>query len=188
MKKVLRAKVQSKGAPRGASEAIHRQLIEQDWWAAAFQVGVYIATEREPKTVELLADLQARGARIAVPVRRRQVYGWGWVDAETRWVQRAHGIREPAVSPEAASDELRVIVVPGVAFDAQGGRLGHGSGHFDRLLAESPALLVGLCFENRLVEAVPLESHDVRMDVVVTEKRILFAPTAATKLERLLIG
>jgi 5-formyltetrahydrofolate cyclo-ligase len=43
-----------------------------------------------------------------------------------------------------------------------------------------------LCFENRLVEAVPMEPHDVRMDVVVTEKRMLFAPTAAAKLERLL--
>ena len=78
------------------------------------------------------------------------------------------------------------IVVPGVALDAQGGRLGHGRGHLDRLLAQSGALLVGLCFENRLVEAVPMEPHDVRMDVVATEKRMLYAPAAAAKLERLL--
>jgi len=188
MKTNLREKLKMKRVSRGASEAIQRCLIAQDWWSAAFQVGVYIATEREPKTTELLADLQARGAQIAVPVRRRQVYGWGWVDAETRWLQRAHGIREPAVSAVAAPDELRVIVVPGVAFDARGGRLGHGSGHFDRLLAQSSALLVGLCPENRLVESVPMESHDVRMDVVVTEKRMIFAPFAAAKLERLLIG
>ncbi len=150
-----------------------------------FQVGVYMATAREPKTSILLADLQARGARIAVPVRRRQIYGWGWVTAETRWTQGAHGIREPALSEEALTEELRVIVVPGVAFDAQGGRLGHGRGHFDRLLEESPALLIGLCYENRLLEAVPMEPHDVRMDMVVTEKRTLFASDAAAKLERL---
>ncbi len=185
MKNVLREQLKKRPVPKGASESIQRRLAAQDWWAMAFQAGVYIATESEPATEALLLDLQARGARIAVPMRRRQVYGWGWVDADTRWTQGAHGIREPAVAPEVAVEELRVIVVPGVAFDAQGGRLGHGRGHFDRLLAQSPALLVGLRFENHLVETVPMEPHDVRMDVVVTEKRMIFAPTAAAKLERL---
>lgn len=185
MKKQLREQAQKKAVPRGASEIIQRRLLEQDWWAVAFQVGVYVATEREPSTAALLADLQIRGAQVAVPVRRRQAYAWGWVDAHTRWRNGAHGIREPAVSPEALPAGLRVIVVPGTAFDAQGGRLGHGRGHFDRMLAQSGALLVGLCFESHLVEAVPMEPHDIRMDVVVTEKRILFAPTAAAKLERL---
>ena len=78
-----------------------------------------------------------------------------------------------------------MVVVPGVAFDAQGGRLGHGRGHFDRLLARSPALRVGLCSEARLVAAVPMEPHDVRMDVVATETRMIFAPTAAAKLEEM---
>ena len=54
------------------------------------------------------------------------------------------------------------------------------------MLARSDALRVGLCFENRLAEAVPMASHDVRMDVVATEKRMIFAPAAAAKLERLL--
>ena len=125
---------------------------------------------------------------MAVPVQRWQAYGCGWVDAETRWRKGAHGIREPMEAPVAEPDDLRVIVGPGMAFDAQGGRLGHGRGHFDRLLAQSRALLVGLCFENRLVKAVPMESHDVRMDVVATEKRMLFAPTAEAKLEDLIGG
>jgi len=185
MKQKIRMALGRTVAPRGASEAIQQRLLSQDWWACAFQVGVYMATSREPKTTVLLADLLSRGARIAVPVRRRQVYGWGWVDAATRWTQGTHGIREPAVSAEALTDELRVIVVPGVAFDTQGGRLGHGKGHFDRLLAESPALLVGLCYENRLLDTVPMDSHDIRMDVVVTEKRIVFASSAAAKLERM---
>jgi len=186
MKNSLRARLKAKPVPRGASATIQQRLIAQDWWAAAFQVGLYLATKHEPETTALFADLQARGARIAVPVRRRQVYGWGWVEAKTRWHQGAHGIREPARAPKAEASELRVIVVPGLAFDAQGGRLGHGRGHFDRLLAKGPALRVGLCAENRLVEAVPMESHDVRMDVVVTEKRIRFASAAAAKLEWLM--
>ena len=56
----------------------------------------------------------------------------------------------------------------------------------DRIQAQSAALLVGLCFENRLVEAVPMEAHDIRMDVVATEKRMIFASTAEAKLENLI--
>ncbi len=185
MKHRLRKHAKGKPVPEGAAQAIQRRLTAQDWWAAGFQVGIYRSTASEPATEALLADLLARGAQVAVPVKRGVEYGWGWVGADTRWEKGPHGIWEPAEFREASSKELRVIVVPGVAFDAQGGRLGHGRGHFDRLLAQSGALLVGLCFENRLVEAVPLEPHDVRMDVVATEKRMIFAPAAAAKLERL---
>lgn len=186
MKHELRELAGGKPEPKGASEAIQRRLLAQDWWAAAFQVGIYRSTTKEPSTEALLADLLARGAQVAVPLRRGGEYGWGWVDAHTRWERGPHGIWEPTEAVASLPDELRVIVVPGVAFDAQGGRLGHGQGHFDRLLAQSGAVLVGLCFENRLVEAVPMEPHDVRMDVVATENRMLFAPAAAAKLERLL--
>ena len=186
MKQRLREQARAQAAPTGASEAIQRRLVAQDWWTAAFQVGIYRSTSSEPSTDALWADVLARGARVAVPVRRGAEYGWGWVDGNTRWRKGAHGIPEPVAAPPAPPGELRVIVVPGLAFDAQGGRLGHGRGHFDRLLAKTGALRIGLCFENRLVEAVPMEPHDVRMDVVATEKRMLFAPAAAAKLERLL--
>lgn len=186
MKQKLRERAQGRKASKGASEMIQQRLMAEDWWAAAFHVGLYRSTPTEPATEALLADLLARGARVAVPVRRKTDYAWGWVDASTSWKRGVHGIWEPREATPAKAEALRLIVVPGVAFDAQGGRLGHGRGHFDRLLARSGALRVGLCFENRLVEAVPMEPHDVRMDVVATEKRMLFAPTAAAKLERLI--
>ena len=186
MKQTLRKRAQGRKASRGASETIQQRLMAEDWWTAAFRVGIYRSTENEPATEALLTDLLARGAEVAVPVRRGGEYGWGWVDASTVWKKGAHGIWEPTEAKAASPEDLRLVVVPGVAFDAQGGRLGHGRGHFDRLLAQSAALLVGLCFENRLVEAVPMEPHDVRMDVVATEKRMLFAPTAAAKMERLI--
>lgn len=185
MKPALRARMKGRRVTAGVSLAIQRRLMAEDWWAAAFQVGVYRSRPDEPATDALLNDLLARGARVAVPVRCGKVYGWGWIDDQTRWKTGAHGIPEPVRTEPAPPEALRVVVVPGVAFDAQGGRLGHGRGHFDRLLARSPALRVGLCSEARLVAAVPMEPHDVRMDVVATEKRMLFAPTAAAKLEEM---
>jgi len=185
MKQEIRKSMSRKPAPRGAAQRIQQRVLAEDWWVCAFQVGLYMAAGREPETALLLKDLLDRGARIAVPMRRRQTYVWGWVDAKTRWKTGAHGIREPVSAPEAVSADLRVVVVPGVAFDAQGGRLGHGKGHIDRLLADSAALRVGLCYENRLLESVPMEAHDIRMDVVVTEVQNRYAQTAAAKLERM---
>ena len=189
MKPALRKKARRKTTSRTASAVIQERLREQDWWAAAGPAGVYRSIPGEPATEVLLADLLARKARAAVPARCGKSYRWAWVDETTRWRNGAHGIPEPVQAQRADPAGLRIIVVPGVAFDSRGGRLGHGGGHFDRLLAQSPgALLVGLCFETRRVAAVPLASHDIPMDVVVTEKRIWCSPTAGAKLETLLGG
>jgi 5-formyltetrahydrofolate cyclo-ligase len=185
-KRRLRLRLAAVAATPGQSAAIARRVAAADWWAAAFGVGLYRSAKGEPATDGLLADALRRGARTAVPVAAGGGYRWGAVDAGTRWVRGRFGILEPSESATIAADELRVALVPGAAFDAQGGRLGRGGGHFDRLLSQFGGLLVGLCVEARRVEAVPMQAHDVRMDVVATEKRFWFAPTAAGKLDRLL--
>ena len=185
-KRQLRSGVSRTEVSRSVSVAIQHRLLAQDWWAAAFVAGLYRAQPDEPGTELLLADLLARGMRVAVPARRGRGYGWAEADANTRWRAGAHGIPEPVRIRPVNSAELRVVVVPGLAFDPRGGRLGHGQGHFDRLLADSGALMVGLCPERRLVAEVPQEPHDVRMDVVVTEKRVLYGAEATAKIERIL--
>jgi 5-formyltetrahydrofolate cyclo-ligase len=76
-------------------------------------------------------------------------------------------------------DELDLVVVPGVAFDAEGRRLGRGGGYYDATLALLPrgAARLGVAFEIQVVPAVPEEPHDVRLDGVVTEARVLFPLT-----------
>ena len=185
-KRHLRSGVSRAQVSRSVSLAIQHRLLAQDWWAAAFVAGLYRAKPDEPGTELLLADLLARGMRVVVPARRGRGYGWAEVDASTRWRAGAHGIPEPARIRPVAAAELRVVVVPGLAFDARGGRLGHGQGHCDRLLADNGALMGGLCPERRFVADVPQEPHDVRMDVVVTENRIVYAAGAAAKIERIL--
>jgi 5-formyltetrahydrofolate cyclo-ligase len=83
------------------------------------------------------------------------------------------GIPEPAVPEFAAEDELDLIIVPGVAFDCAGHRLGRGGGFYDRLLPQYDAVRIGLCFGFQCLQTVPSEEHDIRMDWVVTEIRIL---------------
>lgn len=72
--------------------------------------------------------------------------------------------------------EIDLIVVPGVAFDANGGRIGHGKGYYDRFLplTRPETMLVGLAFDPQIVPAVPMQSHDRAMDAVVTPTRIFY--------------
>lgn len=85
----------------------------------------------------------------------------------------AFGIWEPKPDgEEAEEDEIELIIVPGVAFDAQCHRLGRGRGFYDRLLSSLQAPKVGICFDFQLVPFVPVEPFDRQMDYVVAERGI----------------
>lgn len=93
------------------------------------------------------------------------------------------GIPEPKESlrsraeRQVAPEELDLLAVPGLAFDRSGGRVGHGRGYFDRLLRHlrPDACSIGLAFECQLFDWVPMDSHDVPLDGIVTEERIYLA-------------
>ena len=65
-------------------------------------------------------------------------------------------------------DEIDVAVIPGLAFDRKGGRLGRGKGYYDRLLSKLPdCRKLGMCFDFQMVDAVPAEAHDIKMDDII---------------------
>ncbi len=84
------------------------------------------------------------------------------------------GIREPnAACTDIPLDQFDLILVPGVAFDLRGHRLGRGKGYYDRLLAPATGVKCGVAFDEQIVEAVPVEEHDARMNFIVTPTRCL---------------
>jgi len=89
---------------------------------------------------------------------------------EEDWEEGTFGIRTPVPgrSRMVPREEIDLVLVPGLAFDAQGGRLGRGAGYYDRYLADSPAFFMGFCLDMQLMERVPTDAHDVRMDAVLT--------------------
>jgi len=99
------------------------------------------------------------------------------LDEGTMLEVRRHGVPEPAAGEVVSPEALSAILVPGLAFDLRGGRLGRGGGFYDRYLdrleprgeAASRPTLIGVCFGVQLVERVPLEAHDHRVDRLVTE-------------------
>jgi 5-formyltetrahydrofolate cyclo-ligase len=82
---------------------------------------------------------------------------------------REHGLAEAQVVSPA---EIAAIIVPGLAFTKRGQRLGRGGGYYDRYLASLPAttMKIGVCFALQIVETLPIEHHDQKMDVVITEE------------------
>ena len=83
----------------------------------------------------------------------------------------AYNIMEPKVlCKERPAARMDLIIAPGVAFDKKGGRLGRGGGYYDRLLKKGGRVPVfGLCFREQIVEKVPMEAHDERVDKVITD-------------------
>ena len=81
----------------------------------------------------------------------------------------AYGIEEPVGEPFTDYDSIDLAIIPGVAFDTHGNRLGRGKGYYDRLLPRLPhTYKIGICFPFQLVEEVPTEAQDVRMDEVLS--------------------
>lgn len=80
------------------------------------------------------------------------------------------GIKEPVGVPFTDYASIDIAIIPGVAFDHKGNRLGRGKGYYDRLLPYIPAYKVGICFPFQLIEEVPAEEFDIRMDLIITNR------------------
>ena len=84
----------------------------------------------------------------------------------------AFSILEPTSEHIVDSSVFDVIVIPLVAFDERGNRLGHGKGYYDRYLQHTKAIKIGVAFEVQKLETIPVDSHDIALDMIVTEKKI----------------
>lgn len=88
---------------------------------------------------------------------------------ETRLELGAFMIEEPTGTDTVSPDEIELIIVPAVAYDRRGNRLGRGRGYYDRLLAESRATKIGVGYDFQLLDSLPTEPHDIGMDIIVTQ-------------------
>lgn len=88
--------------------------------------------------------------------------------------QGAFGIWEPDHATATAPSIIEWIVVPGVAFDREMNRLGRGKGFYDRLLRKTPARKIGICYGLQLLDEIPAEPHDIKMDLIITENDIIY--------------
>jgi 5-formyltetrahydrofolate cyclo-ligase len=178
---LLAARLRLTPAERSSrSRAACERLVALEAFREARTVALYsaIGAEADPSAAARVA--LSCGKRLAFPrlepgTRRLSFFACSPDDL----VASARGTRAPPPdAPQVALDALDLVVVPGVAFDAAGRRLGRGGGYYDATLAALPpgAARVGLAFDLQLVAAVPGEPHDAEVQAVVTEQRVVHAP------------
>lgn len=185
-KPALRARMLAARAALGtdaraqASADIAGHLLRLPALFTAGTLSAYVGFDSEIDTAPVLAAVLAQGKRLVLPrvvdadSRQRRhlvLHHVGDVDRDTRpgrW-----GIREPdpALCPVVDPLDVDCILLPGVAFDRAGGRLGYGAGFYDRLLASArpDCLRLAAAFSIQVVPQVPLEPHDQRIQRLVTE-------------------
>jgi 5-formyltetrahydrofolate cyclo-ligase len=138
----------------------------------ASSVVAYAAVGTEPPTRPLLVALVARGTRVLLPVvSDAGGLGWGELLDWSELVPSPMGLLEPAATPQAtaAAREADLLLVPAVAVDRAGHRLGRGGGYFDRWLTERPAgRIVAVVYDDEVLDEVPHEPHDCRVDAALT--------------------
>lgn len=154
------------------SEAIVRAALALPELRGAKVVTLYQPLKGELDVEPLWRALEERGLTCLFPkvVKGTRVLAFAEGDELRHGVL---GIREPAGAERELAD-IDVFIVPGVAFDETGGRMGHGAGYYDTTLAAAPrALRIGACLDRFLLPALPKEAHDQPIDLLITPTRTL---------------
>jgi 5-formyltetrahydrofolate cyclo-ligase len=154
-----------------ASETICRHLAAWPVMRAARVVMAYLAFRNEPSLEMLFTSLpHIQWALPRIEGRNLVVHPYD----PNRLTRHRFGMLEPAADlPVIDPALLEIVLVPGVAFDRRGGRLGFGGGFYDRFLLTTPALRVGVTYDSCLLDQLPCTEADQRMDWVVTPSGFL---------------
>ena len=175
-KKALRREIGAKKRAMSAEEIerasarLAEKFFQTELYRQAKAIYGYLSYNQEVRTEPILRRAQADGKRVAVP----KVYGdemrFLWLDDLQQVAPGAYGIPEPIADGPVAMDETALVLMPGLAFDPEGRRLGYGGGFYDRYLADQPNHpLVALCYSFQLLDHLETEAHDVPVDLVVCD-------------------
>ena len=140
-------------------------------------VMVYVSKPPEVDTHPFIRDLLREGRRIVVPIieKETRTLRLSYLRDTTLLVQSTFHVPEPIGNEiPAQSSDIQTVIIPLLAFDRRGNRLGYGAGYYDRFLAQNPTVKkIGVAFSCQETDSVPGDENDVRIDIVVTEDEII---------------
>jgi 5-formyltetrahydrofolate cyclo-ligase len=161
---------------RAAADAVTEALLALDELGEPGPLLLYAAFGDELRVDQAIDRLLRRGVTVCLPRVDGAEVDVVPISSLGDLVPGWRGVREPPPgTPAIPPTALRAAVVPGLAFDTRGNRLGYGGGHFDRLLArlDPAAVVIGVAYDLQVVDALPAEAHDRPVQVVRTECREL---------------
>lgn len=156
------------------SELAQRQLLALPEFAAASVIALYAPVRNEVATSELFHVGRNAAKQVLFPRVAGKKLEFVEVSEWSELQPGAFGIAEPTGTRVVVPAAIEFMVLPGVAFDRRGHRLGYGKGYYDRYWHQQPrhGLLVGLGFDFQLVDRLPVEHHDIQLDLLVTEANL----------------
>ena len=183
-KKKIREEAHARRNEQPDKDALSQQIcaafVALPEYAAARTVMYYVDVRSEVRTRHYLQTALTHGKRIVVPYCVEKELELFLLEQMDELAIGMYKILEPKaelrslVAKRIEPKELDLIMVPGVAFDRRGARMGHGFGYYDKLLqhARPDAPLVALAFECQLFDEIPTAAHDIFMDKIITEKAV----------------
>lgn len=184
LKREIREKAHANRQAQADKDAVSGRILEKfgklDEYASARVVMVYIDVRTEVRTRAFLPQALAQRRKVVIPFCVDRDLELFHLESLDELAVGMYKILEPRADlreqPEkrVAMEEVDLVMVPGVAFDRRGARMGHGFGYYDKLLerARPDAPLVALAFECQIFDEIPTQPHDIFMDAIVTEKTI----------------
>ena len=151
-----------------ASRILADKFFATTYYQNAKTVYGYLPYNQEVRTVPILQQALLDGKKVAVP----KVYGdtmrFIYLEDLLAVAPSDMGIPEPVADEPVAADETALVLMPGLAFDPKGNRMGYGGGFYDKFLAQEPGHpTVALCYEFQMVESIPTDDYDIPVNCVL---------------------
>ncbi len=160
--------------------AIEKRLLASDDFKKAGNILFYASFQTEVDTLNCLQHAIKLGKKVALPLvdsKKRELRLY-WIKDISELVSGYMNIPEPGITTdnrETGLDDIDVVIIPGAGFDIKGNRIGYGAGYYDRLLSKSKKNIttIALAFEEQIVEEIPAETYDKKVEKIITDKRVI---------------
>lgn len=159
-----------------ASRVIQDIFMASPEYLAANSIAIYSAVNGEVSTDKVMSHTLSVGKALFLPAVEGDLMRFRRINSLDDFVVGSFGIMQPGFECAIADPEdIDIIVVPGVGFDRSGQRIGYGKGYYDRTLhrLEGRGRLIAFCYDCQLVDSLAGEQHDVSMDRIITEQRVV---------------
>ena len=157
------------------SKAITHTVTRHDWFNDAKKILCYHSFDHEVDTRQIINYCFSSHKRVFLPVvAGKQTMIPVEIRKDTELCKNCYQILEPVIPEDWVYEQMDLVLVPGLAFDLLKNRIGFGAGYYDQFFAEYPCLhKMGLAFDFQILDALPVGDFDIKMDKIVSERRIL---------------
>lgn len=178
-KSIIRNSIQQKiiSLPDNYFTTANKSIVQRVFLFSAYinaaSVFIYLSTKSEPETDRIIDHALQSNKTVYVPKCTAGNHMLAVkIDSNSEYLQNRYAIREPVYCSKTVDPELLdLIVVPCVAANTKGARLGHGGGYYDRFLSQTNTVKLCLCFDELLCNEIPVYPHDIQMDYLITENK-----------------